>query len=275
MLTTDVMVEGVHWDDRLSPEDVGYKIVAVNASDVAASGARPTWMLLTLGVHGRDADDWVVRFARGLADAAVAYDVDLVGGDTTSLPPDAPRLVSVAMAGTPTSAGPLRRSGGQPGDLLLVTGVPGLAGAGYLLEAPAPAALHALRRPESRVPFVLEIAPLVHAAMDLSDGLAADLPRLCRACGCGAVVDPSALPDHPALHGAPVDARTLRLAAGDDYELLLAVPPEHLDAVQARAHALDVPLTAIGQLLAEAPGALLTDGNWPSAPWQHFSAGSS
>lgn len=267
VLTTDVLVEGVHWDHRLSPEDVGYKAVAVNASDIAACGARPTWMLLGLAVRGDDA--WSRRFADGVAEAAEAYDIDLIGGDTTSVPEGGPRVISVTLAGMTTSGGPMRRDRGRAGDHLVVTGIPGLAGAGYLAEDPHADALAALRRPASRVGFALDVALYVHTAMDLSDGLRSDLPRLCRASGVGAVLDPTALPDHPALHTTHLPPRTLALAAGDDYELLLAVPADALDHVLRAGHRCEVPVTVIGQLI-EGDGIHLTDGDWPEAPWAHF-----
>jgi thiamine-monophosphate kinase len=221
-------------------------------------------MLLDLALP--DDDAWTRAFSAGLAAASEVYDVDLIGGDTTSIPPGSPRFIAISMAGATTSAGPIARSGARPGDALLVTGCPGLAGAGYLFDEPQAAALDALRHPASRVDFALDVAHRLSAAMDLSDGLASDLPRLC------AVIDPDALPIHPAMRGGSVATRTLQLAAGDDYELLLAVPQTHVAWVRRRAHALDVPLHPIGQVMA-APGVHLTEGDWPAAPWQHFGGG--
>jgi len=273
-VASDLMVEGVHWDAQLSPEDVGYKLVAVNASDMAATGARPTWMLLDLAVPRGD-DAWVEAFARGLGQAAQEFDVDLIGGDTSSVPPGAPRFAALTLAGATPSAGPLRRDAGQPGDLLVVTGTPGLASAGRLSPEPHPQAVIALRRPPSRVGLALALAGTVRCAMDLSDGLLFDLPRLCRASNTGAVVDPTALPDHPALHqarppsGAPLPPRSLQLAGGDDYELLLAVPQSAWSDVQRIAADHGVPVTVIGVLTAHTP-VVLDDGDWPAPPWSHF-----
>jgi len=263
-LTVDTLVEGVHFDDRLSPEDVGYKAIAVSVSDLAAMGAEPTWALLALSLPRVVDRAWVAAFARGLGAACARWGVALVGGDTTRSP--GPRFVSVTLGGR--CPHPVRRSGGRPGDALYVTGVPGLAAAGYTLADPPAAALAALRRPDPPLAFAQEIARLGLAAamMDLSDGLAADLPRLCRASGTGARVDPAALPDHPDLAAAP-DRRALTLAGGDDYQLLVA--SRHDEGLRACALAHGVRLTRIGHLTDDAD-VRLTDGDWPAPPFAHF-----
>jgi thiamine-monophosphate kinase len=122
------------------------------------------------------------------------------------------------------------------------------------------------------VAFAVAAAALATAGMDLSDGLAADLPRLCRASGVGATIDPAALPDHPALHAGPASARTLQLAGGDDYQLLLTADPAQLEALHAAAQEHSVSLSVVGRVTA-GPAALPVDGPWPSAPWAHFSEG--
>lgn len=269
VVASDLLVEGVHWDGQLSAEDVGFKAVAVNASDMAASGAQPTWMLLDLAVPRGD-EAWVEGFAQGLGEGARTWDVDLIGGDTSSVPPAAPRFVAITMAGRTGPAGPLRRDSAQAGDLLVVTGIPGLASAARFSDDPHPDALRALRRPTARVAFALAIAPHVSAAMDLSDGLHQDLPRMCRASGVGAAVDPAALPDHPAFAHARVPAETLQLAGGDDYELLLAVPPDALRAVHALASEHDVRTSVIGEFTADRGIRIGRDEDWPQAPWSHF-----
>lgn len=264
VLTTDLLVEGVHFAEDAAPRDVAWKAVAVNASDVSAMGATPTWMLLALAT--RADDPWSAAFADGLAEAASAFGVDLIGGDTTSTP--GPRFVSVTLAGR-LEGPPLRRDGGRPGDVLFVTGTPGLAGARYANHADDPDARRALDRPAPPCDFARAVAPLASAGMDLSDGLAADLPRLCAASGTGARMDPGTLPDHPALHEGPVPARTLALAAGDDYELLVAVPPAEVEALRALASTHGVRLSRIG-VLTDGSAVELTDGPWPRPPWTHF-----
>jgi thiamine-monophosphate kinase len=261
-LTVDLLVEGVHFTEHTTASDVGYKAVAVSVSDCAAMGARPTWMLLGLATRGDDL--WTRQLLEGVGQAAQAFDVDLIGGDTTGT--TGPRCISITMAAT--CERPVRRDTGSPGDVILVTGVPGLAGAGYLLEHPGKVALAALHRPTPRLAFMLDARPWVTSAMDLSDGLATDLPRLATASGCGARVDPSSLPDHPELHGAGPDRRTLQLAAGDDYELLITASAEHVPHLNDIAAKHTLELSAIGHLTDDAD-ARCVDGPWPASPWSH------
>ncbi|MFK7926919.1 MAG: thiamine-phosphate kinase [Myxococcota bacterium] len=267
VLTTDMLIEGRHWDDRLSPEDVGYKAVAVSVSDLAAMGATPTWMLLNLAVPGDD--PWIIGFTNGLRAACIEFKIDLVGGDTVST--SGPRVVAVQLAGR--LIGPvMTRRGAQAGHSVLVSGIPGLAGAGYLSDKPHADALAALRRPRPQQALAIAIAPYVSAAMDLSDGLVHDLPRLCRASGVGAIVDADALPDHPALHVATVPRRTLQLAAGDDYELLFTVPHDQVHTVVTHARSLGTNVHVIGRC-TESMAVRPRSGAWPAPPWQHFPAG--
>lgn len=262
--TVDALVEGVHFDARLAPADVGFKAIAVSVSDLAAMGATPRWALLTLSLPRPVDRAWVAAFAGGVGEACRAFAVDLAGGDVTRSP--GPRVVTTTLGG-PCPA-PVLRSGGRPGDTLWVTGVPGLAGLGYSLPDPPAAALDALRRPQPPVAFALAAASLVHAGMDLSDGLAVDLPRLCRASAVGAVVDPASLPDHPAFASAP-DPLAVKLGGGDDYQLLLAAPPDARDALTRLAAEHGVVLSAVGRLTGE-PVVRLLDGTWPRGLFDHF-----
>lgn len=263
-LTADTLVEGVHWDAATSPEAVGYKAVTVSVSDLGAMGARPAWMLLCVSVPGDAA--WIARFAAGISEAARTWGVPLVGGDTTRSP--GPRVITVAMGGI--CPHPLTRSGGRPSDELWVTGTLGLAGLGYLSEAPPPAARRALEHPEPPLVFALALAAegLATAAMDLSDGLAADLPRLCRLSGTGARLDPAALPLHPAVAAQP-DPLRLAMAAGDDYELLFAADPERAEDIRALAARSGVAVRRIGVLTA-GDGVQLGDLPWPRPAFGHF-----
>lgn len=151
---------------------------------------------------------------------------------------------------------------------MFVTGSPGLAGRGYLDPDPPSAALAALRRPAPRLDFALRAAPFLHAAMDISDGLALDLPRLCAASGCGARIDPAPLLALAALQGGPHDPRTLALCAGDDYELLLVARDHHEPSLRQIAASCGLDLHAIGEIT---PGSqvVLIDGPWPEIPWSH------
>jgi thiamine-monophosphate kinase len=276
-VTVDALVEGVHWDDRLSPADVGHKLVAVSVSDLAATGASPTWAVLTLALPPGAAEGFVSGFARGLADALRRWDIALVGGDTVRT--GGPVVVSLTLAGRCVGA-PLVRSGARPGDDVWVTGTPGLAGLGWRTADAPPEALEALRRPDPPLAFALDVARsgLAHAAMDLSDGLERDLPRLCAASGVAAEIDAASLPSHPALEASD-DALVHRLAGGDDYQLLLAAPPAAHPALVELAARHGTRLTCIGRVLPAhaAPeharsGAFLRHGPWPDASFLHFPA---
>lgn len=267
-LTADVLVEGVHFDDQLAPEDVGWKVLAVSVSDLAAMGAQPVWALLTLSLPSDDRP-WVSGFARGFGQACERFGVTLIGGDTTGSP--GPRIAGVTLGGQAVGR-PLTRSGGRPGDDLFVTGVPGLAGAGWMLSTPPRSAIDALRHPEPPLGFALDLAreELATAAMDLSDGLAMDLPRLARSSKCGARLDPGKMPAHRHLDRLdPEVARRCRLAGGDDYQLLFAAAPEARLQIRELAARHGVRITAVGSLI-EGSDVELTDGDWPSGSFDHF-----
>lgn len=267
VLSTDTLVEGLHWDHRLSASDVAFKAVAVSASDIIAMGAEPAWMLLNFS--GQQDPVWLSSFCAGLAQAAEHFSVDLIGGDTTGLPAEAARTITVTMAGMLENGSAITRSNAQPGDLICVTGHLGLAGAGYLLSHPAEASLAALRRPQPRAAFMHHARPWIRAAMDLSDGLKADLPRLCACSELGAHIQPEMIREHPAIVEQAISARTLKLAAGDDYELLFTCDPADRERIELVAKETQTPLSVIGQM-NDSGHVTLSDGHWPDSPWSHF-----
>lgn len=246
LLAVDAMVEGVHWDERSTPRQVGRKLFAVNASDIAACGGRVEWALLTLCLPQPLDQDWVKGFSAGLREALGP--VPLLGGDTTRSP--GPRMASLTLGGRLVGP-PLLRSGAGPGQDLWVSGRLGAAADAFHGEGP----LQPLVDPAPPLglgPLLAERG-LATAAMDLSDGLAADLPRLCRASGVGARVD--TLPTSSTLERA--------LGFGDDYELLFTALPRH------RAEILSLPfdLTRIGATDSE-PVIVLPAH---ATGWRHFS----
>jgi len=250
----DSIVAGRHFPVDSDARSVGHRALAVNLSDVAAMGATPAWATLALTLP--DADPaWLEGFAAGFSELAARHGVALVGGDTTS----GPLAVSVQILGYVPRGTALLRSGAHAGDLLAVTGTLGDAGAGLALATRAlgaadSAAAHELVRrfeyPTPRVEFGLAARGIASAAMDLSDGLAGDLPKLAAASGVAAHVEVEHLPVSRALESSadPARRREWALSAGDDYELLLAVPPERLPALAARAAQLNLRLTTIGEL---------------------------
>ena len=165
---------------------------------------------------------------------------------------------------------PVTRAGGKPGDDLWVTGTPGLAGAGYVLDDPPGDALHDLRRPTPPLEFALDLATegIPTAMMDLSDGLGSDLPRLCRASATGAVVEPDLLPVHATLANL-AEQLALQVSAGDDYQLLFSAPPERRERIAQLAARQSVRATRIGRLTAP-PSVTLRGHPWPEPTFRHF-----
>ena len=237
----DTLVEGVHFPDSTDPFDIAYRVVAVNLSDIAAMGARPRWMTLALTLPVAD-ENWLARFAEGLHAAAGEFDVALVGGDTTS---GKALVVTVQIVGDVESGRAIQRSGANPGDRIYVTGTLGDAAAGLELVATGkPDAFLSARflRPTARVAFGQALAGVATAAIDVSDGLFADLGKLLKASSVGGIVNIEALPlSRPLQEHYDTDAqRRLVLSGGDDYELCFTAHPD------TRLPESEVPVTCIG-----------------------------
>jgi thiamine-monophosphate kinase len=275
----DTIVAGRHFPNGTAARSVGHRALAVNLSDMAAMGATPAWATLALTVPGVD-PAWLEQFSTGLLNLADVHGVTLVGGDTTR----GPLTVSVQILGHVPRGRALRRSGARAGDLLVVTGTLGDAGAGLKFAGAAPIleARAALREfaerfdyPTPRVEFGLAARGIATAAMDLSDGLAGDLPKMAQASGLAAEVIVDCLPLSDAMRAevSLQQARDWALAAGDDYELLLAVPAPRYAELAAAADQLNLRLTAIGEFRAGSGVTWVLDGR-DYAPglrgWDHF-----
>lgn len=280
-LTVDTLVAGVHFPEQTPPEAVGHKALAVNLSDLAAMGARPAWVTLALTLPRAD-EAWLEGFARGFMELLAAHGAALVGGDTTR----GPLSVSVQACGFVPEGQALRRDGARPGDLIYVTGTLGdaalglaaLSGEQVLGPAEADHCLARLDRPEPRVAAGLALRGLATAAIDISDGLVADLGHVLAASGAGAVVELQALPLSPAVRRAVERGGdwSPAVAGGDDYELLFTVP-EARRAEVAEALAGRGGASCIGRIEA-APGLRLLDGEGRAvrparAGWDHFAEG--
>ncbi|MDP9010056.1 MAG: thiamine-phosphate kinase [Pseudomonadota bacterium] len=250
----DTIVAGRHFPENSDARSIGHRALAVNLSDIAAMGATPLWATLALTMPSAD-PDWLEKFAAGFLELADAHGVALVGGDTTR----GPLTVSVQILGHVAQGTALRRSGAQAGDLLAVSGTLGDAAAGLAcLEASPPRARshevnELIRRfdyAEPRVQLGACSRGIATAAMDLSDGLVGDLPKLAQASGLAARVDVERLPLSAAIQSAASSSQALEwaLSGGDDYELLLAVPPTRFAELKAAANRLNLTLTAIGEL---------------------------
>lgn len=227
VLTHDSLAEGIHFRAADPPASVGWKLVTVNLSDLAAKGARPAGALFSMALSD---PDWDRGILDGVEAACESYGLPLLGGDTIALPPGAPRvygLTAIGRAGEKTPS----RSGGKPGDRLWVAGTVGDSAAGLAaLEAMANATgplVDVYRRPIPLLEIGRALAPAAHAMMDISDGLLKDLGRLCEASGCAAEIDLDSLPLSGAFiaeRGPDRGARLFAATGGDDYALLAALP---------------------------------------------------
>jgi len=265
VITHDTIVEGVHFLPFDPPASVGWKLVAVNLSDLAAKGASPTGALLSLTISGDGA--WEERFLSGVEAACESYTLPLIGGDTVSLPAGAPRVLGMTAIGRAGAHTP-ERAGGRAGDALWVVGTLGDSAAGLdQLRADAKAAsvlVDIYRRPIPQLGAGELIAPHAHAMMDVSDGLLLDAQRMAEASGCVAEINFDALPLSDGFiesRGGDLEARMYAATAGDDYALLAALPPELDPATLSLPQGTTI--ARIGRLLAGAPRIAVVSGGFP------------
>jgi len=261
----DTLVAGVHFPLNTRPEDIGYKALAVNLSDVAAMGAVPAWATLALTVPRSD-EQWLGAFARGFFDLAGQYGVQLVGGDTTR----GPLTVTVQVQAWVRTGQAVRRSGASPGDIIFVTGSVGDAGLALRvwqrgLDIPAAHADYLFSRLHRPLPRCREgeaLCGVVSAMIDISDGLAADLGHILEASGVGATLNMDEIPLSPsfsAVSAAEEDLadetarRRLALSAGDDYELCFTVPAQQRRRVEELCSQFACGCRAIG-IIEQASG---------------------
>lgn len=257
-VSSDMLVAGRHFLADADPYLLGQKALAVNLSDLAAMGALPRWATLALALPGAD-EAWLERFSAGWFDLARRFQVDLVGGDTTK----GPLTLSVTILGEVEAGRALRRDGARAGDDIWVSGELGGAALGLrhlqgltaLAADEAASCLARLHAPEPRVALGRALLDLAHAAIDLSDGLLADLGHILECSRQGGVIELAAVPAHPALARRLADPGVLPclLAGGDDYELCFTAAPHQADAVLAAGRGAGVALTRIGRITA-APG---------------------
>lgn len=261
VLTTDCLVEREDFDFQYTSwEDVGHKAAAVNLSDLAAMGAEPRGLLLSIALRSSDMFREFVDFVDGFVELARKYDTPLVGGDISKT--DGPLVVSVTAVGEAEPARILRRHFGQPGDVIVATGTLGGSAAGMFLlqqgrRRPASLIKRHLR-PQPQLKLAAELAQLegIHACADVSDGLARDALHLPRP-GLGARIEVSKIPVAQEVRTVAQDmgcpSWELALTGGEDFELLLAVDPERLEAVKAVGAQHRVRMTSVGEIVDE-PG---------------------
>jgi thiamine-monophosphate kinase len=264
VLTHDTIVEGVHYLPSDPPESVGWKLAAVNLSDLAAKGAEPAGCLLSLTIARPGDSQWEERFLTGLAEACTRFGLPLLGGDTVALPEGAPRVLGLTALGRAAPATPAR-SGGRPGDRLCMVGTLGDSAAGLALLSDDPTAtgplVDAYRLPQPLLAEGRILAPLATAMMDVSDGLLLDARRLASASGCGLRLDLSAVPLSPAFrtaHGEDRAARLFAATGGDDYALIGAFPPA-LDLSLTLPKGSPVTFACVGELTKDGAFVLADD----------------
>ncbi len=264
VVTTDMLMDGVDFRaDETTPELMGRKSLAVSLSDLAAMGARPTAAFVSVSLPRQRGRTFAERFFDGLLALAEEYQVTIAGGDTNSW--DGPLVCSVTALGTPCGSAPILRSGALSGDVLMVTGACGGSLAGRHLTF---------------VPRLREAAKLVelvgiHAMIDISDGLAADVHHVLNASGVGAILEAAAVPIHPDVQRLPADKTPLEraLSDGEDFELVFTLSATDAVTLQ-REWRESTPLNIIGLITAESGCRLReSDGslrNLPSLGWTHL-----
>jgi thiamine-monophosphate kinase len=262
-VSCDMLVEGRHFLSTVEPDRLGHKALAVNLSDLAASGAAPLAFTLAIALPRVD-ELFLEGFARGLFALAEEHDIELVGGDTTA----GPLNVCITVFGEVPAGQALLRSGARAGDHLWVSGRLGDArlalevfrGNVMLPGDQFEQVRSAMERPQPRVGLGLTLRGLATSAIDISDGLAGDLAHLLRRSAVGALLDVDALPRSAVLAAQPRERQLeCTVAGGDDYELLFTAPADAAEAVLAAGRRAGVDVTAIGRIEAE-PGLRLVDG---------------
>lgn len=269
VITTDALIAGVHFERGWAPETVAAKALGVNLSDLAAMGADAVGYTLALALPAAldDVDGWAAAFARGLGSYGGAFGIALLGGDTVATP--GPLTVCITALGRVPSGAALGRAGAEPGHKLFVSGTIGDAALGLRLAQgslqmatpdDADYLLDRLARPQPRLALGQALRGLASAAIDISDGLCADLGHLARASGLAAAIDWPRVPLSPAARAVGEDAIQSVLGGGDDYELLFAAPAGNAGNVIAAGRECGVAVTEIGALQAGPPGRVVVIG---------------
>lgn len=279
LFTADILVEGVHFDLSLTGgEDLGYKAIAVNISDIAAMGGTPRRALVSIGVRPEIDFEWVEALYRGMREVSDTYKMAVVGGDVSR---SDCLVISVAMIGNPAGRLVVERRGARVGDAVCVTGTLGASAAGYrLLRAgnrERPDLVRAHLRPVPRVREVEVLRRHLPTAMiDVSDGFAADLLHICERSGVGVLIDADKLPVAD-LEGLGLDRSPMELAlgGGEDYELCFTIPSRRAEIAAAEVEAATgTRVTIVGEVVAEGKGRTIVEDGEPrmleAMGWDHL-----
>ncbi len=264
VVTTDAIVEGVHFLPDDPPEMIARKALRVNLSDLAAKGAMPAGFVLTLALRN-NSDSFLAPFAQALGADSAAFGCPLLGGDTVSTP--GPLMISITAFGRVPKGKMVKRNGALADDCVLVTGTIGDAALGLqiLKDGVAPNLdvkhrddlVMRYRVPQPRLALASSLRDHASAAMDVSDGLAGDLAKLCAASGASAEIDIARIPLSPAAHAAvSTGVATIEalMSGGDDYEVLCTVPQNRLASFEAAAKSAGVPVTVVGHIVTGSAG---------------------
>jgi thiamine-monophosphate kinase len=287
VLTTDGVIAGVHFFAEDPPDAVARKVLRMNLSDLAAKGATPLGFLMSIALPAEGGEAWIAGFAVGLGDDAKRYGCPLLGGDTDHTP--GPASVAITAFGTVPHGRMVRRATAKVGDSIVVTGTIGDAALGVLLRKdqnlaarwrlPDQAGVHLRERyllPQPRNVLAAAILQHASAAMDISDGLAGDLAKLCRASGVAAEIEVAGVPLSDAARAVVTAEPTLIetvLTGGDDYEILLTLAPQQRGAFEESARSAGVAVTEIGRVATGEGARFLSDGKaytFTRAAYSHF-----
>jgi len=281
MITADTLISGVHFPEQTSAADIAYKAVMVNLSDLAAMGARPAWLTLAITLPVID-DSWLSEFSHTLQQLLNRFNISLIGGDTTK----GPLSITIQAMGLCAKGKLLQRTQAKVGDSIFVTGFMGDAAIGLMaLQNDLPDAelkncIERLNRPEARVNFAQELVSYSTCAIDISDGLVADLGHVINASACGSQINLSAIPLSPGVKfyfehytDGAIDWSTV-LATGDDYELCFTVNKSNIEKVKILAENHQLQLTYIGEVTNSAELVFVDANNIPvsfdGSGYKHF-----
>lgn len=266
VVNTDAIVEGVHFLPDDPPDAIARKALRTNLSDLAAKGAEPAGFVLTLALKSHD-EAWLAELARGLGEDIETYGCPLLGGDTVSTP--GPLMISVTAFGRLPEGRIVRRAGAQVGDLIVVTGTIGDAALGLaLLQGRLSASndeplIERYRVPQPRCALARAVRDHATASMDVSDGLAGDLAKLCKVSGVSAVIEtetlPLSAPANALLEAGLIEIEAL-VAGGDDYEILCTMPEERLASFLSQAEEAGIAAAVIGEIVAGDAAPRFVDG---------------
>lgn len=275
-ISVDTLVEGVHFLPDIHPEHLAWRLIASSVSDLAAMGASPRWLTLACTLN-EPSEAWLAMFSKGLAEACQFYSLVLIGGDTTS---GRCQVFTAQVHGEVPSGMALKRSGAKLGDAIVVSGTLGDSCAGLAmltdeLERESEYLLGRYYRPTARLELGKSLRGIANAAVDVSDGLLADLNHLLTASGVGAELCVEALPLSSALcEFAPESAEKWALSGGEDFELCFTLPQDRVPELEQMSERLDLPLTVVGTITDDREITLLKLGEPMARPailgFNHF-----